>query len=283
MDCKTLFKDRRLLIATKHGKEKVIAPILEKELHVKCFVVSNLDTDQLGTFTGEVERVDSPLVTLRKKCLMAMELAGCDLLVASEGSFGMHPTPYFIPADEEFLIFIDKQNDIEILVRELSVDTNFSGTEIKSEEELISFANLIQFPSHALILRKHKEDFIEIKKGITNWDKLLNTYNQINKMDGKAYVETDMRAMFNPTRMKVIEKATQKLAAKIKSTCPQCSFPGFAITDAKPGLPCKLCGFPTRSTLSYIYNCIKCNFTREENHPNGKTKEDPMYCDICNP
>ena len=33
-----MFKGRNLLIATKHEKEKVIAPILEKELGVKCFV-----------------------------------------------------------------------------------------------------------------------------------------------------------------------------------------------------------------------------------------------------
>lgn len=51
-----MFAGRKLLIATKHEKEKVIAPILARELGVKCFVVSNLDTDELGTFTGEIDR-----------------------------------------------------------------------------------------------------------------------------------------------------------------------------------------------------------------------------------
>jgi hypothetical protein len=36
------FRGRNLLIATKHEKEKAIAPILEKELGVKCFILSNL-------------------------------------------------------------------------------------------------------------------------------------------------------------------------------------------------------------------------------------------------
>jgi hypothetical protein len=49
-----LFKNRRLLIATKHEKEKVIA-LLEKN-GVICFVNENFDTDLLGTFTGEIER-----------------------------------------------------------------------------------------------------------------------------------------------------------------------------------------------------------------------------------
>lgn len=70
-----MFKGRNLLIATKHEKEKVIAPILEKELGVKCVVATNLDTDALGAFTGEVERKDDPVTTARNKCIMAMELA----------------------------------------------------------------------------------------------------------------------------------------------------------------------------------------------------------------
>lgn len=32
--------------------------ILEKGLGVKCFLDSDLDTDQLGTFPGEVEKND---------------------------------------------------------------------------------------------------------------------------------------------------------------------------------------------------------------------------------
>ena len=61
-----------------------------------------------------------------------MELANCDLAVASEGSFGPHPTIYFVHADDEFLLFIDKKNDLEIIVRELSTVTNFNGSEIKT-------------------------------------------------------------------------------------------------------------------------------------------------------
>jgi hypothetical protein len=59
--------------------------------------------------------------------------------------------------------------------------------------------------------------------------------------------------------------------------------PGFGITDAKKGLECSLCGSPTNSTLSYIYICRHCEFTKEEMYPNKKTTEDPMYCDYCNP
>lgn len=90
-----MFEGRRLLIATQHKKEKIIAPILEKELGVRCFVSSNFDTDALGTFSGEIERSEDPINTVRKKCLMAMQTYDCDLAVASEGSFGPHPSLFF--------------------------------------------------------------------------------------------------------------------------------------------------------------------------------------------
>jgi hypothetical protein len=278
-----MFKGRNLLIATKHEKEKVIAPILERELGVKCFLTSDLDTDELGTFTGEVERKEDAIATARKKCLMAMELANCDLAIASEGSFGSHPTIFFAHADEEFLLFLDKKNNLEISARELSLETNFNGLEIKTEKELQEFAADANFPSHGLILRKSKADLGDIVKGITTEEQLNQAFTALISQYGTAYVETDMRAMYNPTRMKVIEKATVKLMEKIKSLCPKCETPGFGIMDRKEGLPCEQCHFPTRSTLSYLYSCQKCNFTKEDKYPNGKQFEDPMYCDFCNP
>lgn len=278
-----MFKGRNLVIATKHEKEKVIAPILEKELGVKCFVALDLDTDELGTFTGEVERKDDPITTARKKCLLAMEITGCDLAIASEGSFGPHPSIFFAHANDEILLLIDKKNDLEIVVREISTETNFNGSEIKTVMELQEFADNSKFPSHGLIIRKANSDFSDIVKGITNIEQLKNTFNYFISNYGRAFVETDMRAMYNPTRMNVIEKASTQLAKKINSLCPSCNIPGFGITDSKKGLPCDLCNFPTRSTLSYLYTCQKCNHIEEEQFPNGKKKEDPMYCDICNP
>lgn len=271
-----------MLIVTKHKKEKVIAPILTKELGVKCVVTENFDTDILGTFTGETERLDDPIITARKKCLMAMDLNNCDLAVASEGSFGPHPTMFFIPADDELTLFIDKKNSLEIVARELSTETNFNGTDIKTEAELMEFAKNAKFPSHGLIIRKSSNELKEIVKGITNKEQLKSTFNFFISNYGKCFIETDMRAMYNPTRLKVIEKSTKKLADKINSLCPACKTPGFEITEATQGLPCRECNFPTKSILSYSYSCQKCSFSQEDNYPHG-INEDPMWCDLCNP
>ncbi|MGY5848577.1 DUF6671 family protein [Salegentibacter sp. HM20] len=271
------------MIATKHKKEAVLGPLIENGLGVKSFVSTNFDTDLLGTFTGEVERKEGPVQTVRNKCLEAMKFYGCDLGVASEGSFGSHPFIPFVPVNEEFVIFIDKQNDLEIIGRVVEMDTNFANEEINSMEDLVHFADRVQFPSHGLILRNSEITTSQIVKGITDWDVLRSSYKKLVKEGNSVIVETDMRALYNPSRMKVIEKAGKKLIEKIKSRCPQCNTPGFGVTAANKGLPCKLCGIATRSTLSYIYECQKCSFTSEEKFPNGKQHEDPMYCDICNP
>ena len=209
-----MFKGRNLIIATKHQKERVIAPLVERALGVKCIVPESFDTDILGTFTGEVDRKDDPVTTVHKKCMLAMELHGCDLAIASEGSFGPHPHLFFVPADDELLLFMDRQNGVTILERELSTDTNYSGAEIVSQNQLEDFALHAKFPEHGLILRKSKEDISDIAKGIADWSQLSACFNYFMTKHGTAYVETDMRAMFNPTRMRVIEETARKLVKK---------------------------------------------------------------------
>ena len=278
-----MFNGRRLLIATKHQKEKVIAPILEEGIGVQCFVPSTFDTDVFGTFSGEIKRTNSAVETVRQKCLAAMDAFDCDLGLASEGSFGPHPSLFFAQANEEFLIFIDKINDIEIIVKELSLETNFYGETITCIEDLLAFAKKIQFPSHAIILRTGPADEKAVVKGITNSNDLKKYYNHIKDVHGMVYAETDMRAHYNPMRMQVIKSAAQKLLQSIQSVCPECFTPGFVVTNAKPGLPCAWCANPTRSTLSHIYSCAKCQHTLEINFPFQKMSEEPTYCDYCNP
>ncbi len=278
-----LFSGRRLVIATKHGKEQILAPIFQEALGIEVIVPDNLDTDLLGTFSGEVERTNDPLTTARKKCEMALELSGADLAISSEGSFGAHPTAFFLPANEEWLLLLDQKNNLEIHARHLSTDTNFDSREFQNLEQLNEFAQKVGFPSHALILRNEKEGKSEILKGITMQNELELLAEKLLKKYEKAYVETDMRAHLNPTRMKVIEDTAWKLLKKIQSCCPACELPGFAVVSSQPGLPCSWCGSPTRSIQSQVKTCIACGHSVETLNPFGKTHEDPMYCDRCNP
>ncbi|MFN8416679.1 MAG: DUF6671 family protein [Cytophagaceae bacterium] len=276
-----MFRNRDLLIATMHQKETVIAPILEKEIGVICSISSQLNTDLLGTFSGEVERVDTPTEAAKKKCMLAMELSGCDLAIASEGSFGPHPYIPFLSCDEEILFFYDRKNNLEIVAREISLETNFAKEEIKTLEDLQAFTKRVLFPSHGLIVKDVHQNII--CKGVKDEQKLKALFTEVTTRGSSLWLETDMRALYNPTRMTVIEKTTHKLVEMLKSTCPKCSYPGFTVDQVVSGLPCKSCQRPTRSALKYIYRCKKCSYDQEEIFPNHKSEEDPMYCDFCNP
>jgi hypothetical protein len=278
-----MFEGRQLLISTNHGKENVIGPMMFECLGINCFTVPNLNTDLFGTFSGEIERLDDPFTTAKNKCAKGIEISGCDLALASEGSFGPHPALFFVPADDEILVLIDKKNDLLISAREISTDTNFGAKEIHSEEDLFEFADKHLFPSHAMILKSNANASLDVIKGITKSEDLIRGFNELQSKYHSVFIETDMRAMYNPSRMKVIGAACKKLIDKIKSCCPKCNIPGFSVSELVAGLPCELCGASTNSTLKYIYRCQKCDHHQEEMYPNAKKYEDPMFCDICNP
>jgi len=92
-----------------------------------------------------------------------------------------------------------------------------------------------------------------------------------------------MRAIYNPKRMKVIERATINLFNKLKNLCPQCNWPAFEITEWVIGLPCENCSLPTKGIAKHIYQCKKCNYQNELAYPDGKRYSDPCFCDFCNP
>lgn len=212
-----------------------------------------------------------------------MELSGTNLAVASEGSFGAHPIIHFAPADDEMIILIDKKNRLEIAAREITTQTNFSGAAIDNERSLRAFAEEALFPSHGLILSDGQKNKTYIKKGIRSWNELMECFHSMMSKKMKIYAETDMRAMFNPTRMKAIGKACEKLIEKIKSICPICCCPGFTVYTVQEGLPCSLCGRGTRSTLLHVNRCQSCLHEEIKRYPHNKQEEDPMYCDYCNP
>ncbi len=277
------FEGRQLVIASMHQKEQVLQPLLEASLKVTISVVDGLNTDLLGTFSGEVARIADPLTTARKKCELAMELTGCDLVLASEGSFGVHPSAFFLPANEEWLLLLDRKNGLEIHARHLSLETNFSGQEFSSLEELEAFACKVGFPSHGLILRRSKDNSNGILKGITDPDQLRTSAKNLLETQGSGYIETDMRAMFNPSRMKVIQETAELLLQKLNSLCPSCQLPGFAVTTSVPGLPCSLCGTPSSAALAHLLICSHCQHEEKVFFPQGKKTEDPQYCQVCNP
>ncbi|MFM7859610.1 MAG: DUF6671 family protein [Flammeovirgaceae bacterium] len=278
LGAKAFFKGRKIVIATKHKKEHVIAPQFDLAFETHSLVPTQLDTDQFGTFTGEVERKTTAYEAARLKIKTALELTGETLGIASEGSFGPHPQIGFVPADEEMVLLIDTLNNFEISATKISTAINYAHQQCTRWEEVRIVAIDSGFPSHALIL-KTKNAFL---KGITTWPSLESGYHELKKEFPFVIAETDMRAMHNPTRMKVIEEVTALLIDKVNSLCPNCAYPGFAVADKVAGLPCGDCGHPTQFSLKHIYKCVHCGHLVEKLFPEGPVA-DPMYCLYCNP
>lgn len=282
-----LLSNRAAVLATMHQKERVMSPILEGELGVKITVPADFDTDKFGTFTREIQRSGTQIEAARLKATKALELSGETLAFASEGTFGPHPAMPYLPANREIVLLLDLANNLEIVGESLSVETNYSHQLVGSVEEALSFSEKVGFPAHGLVVVAGEIEGGkgEIVKGIATQKQLFDAVTAGLKKSpaGKVHVETDMRAMYNPTRMKNIENATLDLVKKFRQFCPECGWPGFEIAQRKLGLPCELCYFPTQLVRSAIYKCKNCGYTKEEVFPDGRETADASLCQYCNP
>jgi len=278
------FKGRKAVLATMHGKEKVIAPLL-KELGIEVVVSLALNTDTFGTFTRDVKRAGNQLEAARAKARAALALTGLDLAIASEGSFGADPQIPFVQSNLELVLLVDAKNNIEISGYHRSSETNMNGAYVSNIEEAQDIVREWGFPDHGLIVRKNEKSKRQIHKDIVTYEDLEKRLKQLlNRLfTKKVYIETDMRAHRNPTRMKNIAKATEDLMKNIQSLCPKCRAPGFVVVDAKKGLPCGGCGLATDMISAYIYGCQKCKYEEKRLRPDTKETTDPGQCNYCNP
>lgn len=278
---KEWFENRSLFIATKHQKETVIAPKLFESFGIKSIVSSNFDTDQFGMFTGQIKREISPYDTAKRKCDLARDQFGYDLVLASEGSFFMQYG--FIRVNHELLLLKDYLNDIEIIADVISQETNFNQKKIKIISELHDFLTSINFPKNAVILSFYEEEEKKFFKDISQISELEKIVKDKLESGIEVYIETDMRAMKNPIRMKVISEAADKMISKMQSNCPHCYYPGFSVCSYEKGLPCEICNFPTNGILIEIYKCKNCDYQKKVEFPHGKKYQEAMFCDVCNP
>ena len=127
-----------LHFATKHGKEKTLAPLFHS-LGMKCEAVP-VDTDEFGTFSGEVERKGTVRETLRKKIGAALKCAPNErLFLANEGSFGPHPFLGFLQTDLESLLFWDQELGIEIYAEFLCLNPAHAECALGPNEDFSKF------------------------------------------------------------------------------------------------------------------------------------------------
>lgn len=280
------YRGRVAALATKHAKERALAWPLGSGLGLSLRVPADMDTDMLGTFTGEIPREGTPAEVVRRKARLGMAEAKLPIGIASEGSFGPHPMMPFLPSDFEVLVFVDDDEGFAVSEEVVTTETNYARQRCTNPDEALSFATRVRFPSHALIVRPAGNPAPElIRKGVSEPEALRLAVRQAidASPERAASVETDMRAHANPTRMRVIRHLSARLARRLRTHCPRCACPGFGKTGSEFGLPCAECGEPTEMTLYEIHTCSRCAERSHRPRTDGQTFAPPQHCPFCNP
>jgi len=277
------YQGRQVAILTQHGKQDLVRGPLEAALGCQLVHTDGYDTDQLGTFTRELTRAGSQLDAARKKSSIGMALTGASVGMASEGAFGPDPFGAFMPWNTEVVLWVDRLSGIEV--------TSFAHGPalslhrmVSSLQELERFAAEAGFPEHHLVLRPEHPEHLDMDKGIHDHSSLLKAFHlaQAKSANGVVFAENDLRAFCNPTRQKMIHKATEELIQKLLSACPSCDSPGYWLSQQIPGLPCRACGSLTRLPKAEIWGCKKCGHEGQR-AVNAQPWADPARCDFCNP
>jgi hypothetical protein len=99
----------RTVLATMHGKESVIAPILREALGLDVVLAAGLDTDAFGTFTREIDRPGTQVDTARMKAQAGLRMDPAAAIgIASEAIFFAHPHIPFVPMAREIVMLLER-------------------------------------------------------------------------------------------------------------------------------------------------------------------------------
>jgi len=273
---------RRAVLSTRHDKLPLIAPALA--LHVGLLVDAvPVDTDGLGTFTGDITRTGSQWDTAVAKARLGMLATHCSLGVASEGTIGPHPSLPFINAALELVVLVDDELGIVIGESEVGVDIIAVGAEVTAHDNVDDLLRRGQFPTHAMTVRPAAGAAQPIFKGIRTHHDLARAIHECASAssNAQARVETDLRAHQCPTRRPIIARAAERLAGRLAACCPECNSPGWGIVQVEFGVPCEHCGRCVHIPRADVLGCASCPATLVVHREPAVAS--PSHCDWCNP
>jgi hypothetical protein len=228
-------------------------------------VEQDLDTDLLGTFSGEVERAFPPLETAIREAELGLINTGGKLGLASEGSIGSDPLIPFAISNIEHLVLVDK-------VRGIIISESFRSFEIVKVSEAVAPGEDLEqlllsagFPEQKLIAKPNQVDgegSLNPIKAIFTRESLLDAIAEcgMQSKDGKARIEPDYRAHNSPSRAKNIIQVAEMLATRISRLCPTCNCPGWGKVGYDYGLSCEACDTHDLTAVRQeVLGCSSCD------------------------
>lgn len=276
------YDGRRAVLATKHDKLPLIGPEMSRRLGL-LVEAAEVDTDTLGTFSGDVPRRGSQIEVAEAKARLGMNVSGADIGLASEGTFGPYWGVPLLTADIEVVIVVD--DSLGIVVSEVEVDfdvVSFAADLATPDLDELDLERT-GLPEHGLIVRWASGGG-PIFKGIHDRDSLVQAVRQLFDAEPSRIVrvESDLRAHHHPSRRRVIARAATRLAERLQRLCPACQTPGWGVGRQEAGAPCVDCGTPTRLMLREYLVCARCDVEVVQLGESSKGVE-PQYCPRCNP
>lgn len=278
------YRGRLIAVGTKHGKEAQFRPAFDNFLQARLITPAGIDTDQFGTFAGEVPRVGSAVGAARAKAVLATTITGVPLGLASEASYGPLPGSGWF-GHEEILLFRDDELGIEVIEGYRTASVPGTATRIGDPGE-VPPGLIALMPAQSLIVRSAAPApgaAVFARKGIGDQPTLRSAITEAAGLsaDGLAIVEPDLRAHHNPSRRQVLTRLARTLAHRLTTPCPECRIPGFGRVGSEPGLPCRICRSPTPLASCEIHACCLCEHTLSRPVPTPWA--DPADCPECNP
>lgn len=269
-----------LAVGTMHAKEQVLGPPVTASTGMRV-CAADLDTDALGTFTGEVARPGTALETARRKADLAAADRAAPFGLGSEGSFGPHPEVPMVAVDLELVVLRSADGQVEVVESLLSTDTNHRHLDLTAPEIPASFLDDVAFPDHALVVAPIDGPG-PLAKGIVDRATLDAAVARCLDTHGSARVLTDMRAHVNPSRQRVLAQLGARLADRLGARCPRCTTPGWGVVERVPGLPCEWCGGPTDLIATDVLACADATCGARE-HQARAGHAPAGSCPECNP
>lgn len=266
----------RIALLTQHDKQNAVQAPLAAAGYV-VHTISNVDTDTLGTFTGETARKGTQLDAALAKAQMATRLSGERYGLGSEGSFGPDPHIGLTGWGQEVLAWWDAHDEHVVYAAVQGPDTNYEQTAAATWADAQSFAQSVGFADHGVIVGKPGQPFFI--KDCGDWVGLEQQVRAGLKQ-GPVWLETDMRAHRNPTRMAMIRRCAEQLADLLQSHCPACHSTGFGEVLPIYGATCEACGAATAALKGKKTRCTVCGFTE---HETIRSTVPPARCEHCNP
>jgi hypothetical protein len=281
------YRGRRIALATLHGKAAAIGPAVRRHLGADLVVPPGLDTDAFGTFAGDVPRTGTMGETALAKARAGMAASGERLGLASEGTYGPHPTVPLLTSGLELMVFVDDDRDLVVFESLVDPAPRFDRALVGPDDDLGPLLARADLPRHALVVAPHAPAAAGegIARGLRDPDAVPAAVRAAAAAgaDGLAAVTTDLRAHMNPTRMATLARLADALCRRLATPCPACGAPGFGRLRAEPGLPCGLCGMPTGESVGMLSGCAACGHRALRPRADGRKEADPGSCPACNP